>query len=287
MKRIGPHVHTTGGVQVAPVNAKTIGATAFGLFTKNQKRWVANPLEKGTIDEFKKNMESCGYDPGHVLAHNGYLINIGHPEEASRRQSLNALIDELERCDQLGIPNLNIHPGSHLRIISEIECLNAISSCINTALDKTRNVTVVVETTAGQGSNVGYRFEHIAHIIDKVEDKKRIGFCFDTCHIFAAGYDIRSKETYNKTMHDIDTIIGFKYLRGIHLNDSKSAFSSRVDRHHSIGQGLLGMETFSLIMNDDRFEEIPMILETIDDLLWEKEIRLLYSFVPSKKTKKH
>ena len=276
MKRIGPHVSTTGGVQNAPLNAQAIGATAFGLFTKNQRRWVAKPLDSETIDAFRRNAEDAGYLPQHILAHDSYLINIGHPHSEPREQSYTALVDELTRCSQLGLTMLNIHPGSHVNQCSEEECLNLIAEMINRAHLQTEGVSVVLENTAGQGSNVGYRFEHIAYIIDAVHDKSRIGFCLDTCHIFAAGYDLRSRETFDTTMHELERIIGFKYLRGVHLNDCKSTLGSRVDRHHSIGKGELGLEPFRFIMNDQRFEELPLILETIDEHLWPQEISMLY-----------
>lgn len=279
MKRIGPHVHITGGVQNAPLNAKAVGATAFGLFTKNQRRWVAKPISSDIIEKFKLNMESAGYLSKYALVHDSYLINIGHPQKDARQKSYNALVDELSRCNQLGLIYLNIHPGSHLNQISEDQCLDNIAQSINFALDETSGVTVVLENTAGQGSNVGYRFEHIAYIIDKIEDKSRIGFCIDTCHTFAAGYEIRDYENYCKTMEEIDSIIGFQYLKGAHLNDSKTELGSKVDRHQSIGKGELGMETFSFIMNDPRFEEIPLVLETIDETLWPEEILKLYEMV--------
>jgi deoxyribonuclease IV len=281
MKHIGPHVSTGGGVQEAPLNARRIGATAFGLFTKNQRQWVVKPFDAATIDAFKKNLAACGYDPRYVLAHDSYLINIGNPDKAMRQKSLNALIDELTRCDQLGLGTLNIHPGSHLREISEEECCALIAGSINRALDKTAQVTVVLENTAGQGSNIGYRFEHLAAIIDAVDDKSRIGCCVDTCHAFAAGYDIRTAETYTTTMATFDRIVGFRYLRGLHINDAKSAFGSRIDRHHSIGEGTLGWEPFRFIMTDPRFDEIPMILETIDEEKWPEEIRRLSAMAGS------
>lgn len=279
MKRIGPHVHITGGVQNAPLNARSVGATAFGLFTKNQRRWDAKPISSDIIKQFRSNMESEGYIPEHALVHDSYLINIGHPQKEARQKSYNALVDELKRCSQLGLVYLNIHPGSHLNQISEEQCLDNIAQSINRALDETSGVTIVLENTAGQGSNVGYRFEHIASIIDKVNDKSRIGFCIDTCHTYAAGYDIRDFESYCKTMKELDSIIGFQYLRGAHLNDSKTGVGSKVDRHQSIGKGELGFETFSYIMNDPRFEEIPLILETIDETLWPEEIVQLYKMV--------
>jgi deoxyribonuclease-4 len=279
MKRVGPHVHTTGGVFNAPLNAAAVGATAFGLFTKNQRRWDAKPLDNQTIDAFRKNLSDSGFLPKHVLAHNSYLINIGHPDKDLRTRSLNALIDELNRCNLLGLPLLNIHPGSHLNLCTVDECLEIIAASINIALDKTEGVTVVLENTSGQGSNVGFIFEHIAEIIRMVHDKSRIGFCLDTCHTFSAGYDLRTKDAYEKTMNEVDRIIGFRFLRGAHLNDSKAALGSRLDRHHSIGKGDLGTDAFRFIMNDPRFEELPLVLETIDESLWAGEIAMLYEMV--------
>ncbi|MBN1309468.1 MAG: deoxyribonuclease IV [Chitinispirillaceae bacterium] len=275
MKRIGPHVSITGGVQEAPFNARAVGATAFGMFTKNQRQWVVKPYDGATIDAFKKNLAECGYAPHCVLAHDSYLINIGNPDRAMRQKSLTALIDELTRCGQLGLSALNIHPGSHLRAMSEEECCILIAESINRALEKTAGVTVVLENTAGQGSNIGYRFEQLAMIINAVDDKSRVGCCFDTCHAFAAGYDIRTAETYRQTTAAFDRVVGLRYLRGLHINDAKSSFGSRVDRHHSIGEGALGWETFRLFMTDPRFDDLPMILETIDEGRWPAEIRRL------------
>jgi len=275
MKRIGPHVSAAGGVQEAPVNAHAIGASAFGLFTKNQRQWVAKPLETAAIDAFKKNCETYGYLPQHILPHDSYLINIGNPDAAMRKKSCDALIDELTRCGDLGLVTLNIHPGSHLRLISEEACCTLIAESVNHALEKTKGVIVVLENTAGQGSNVGYRFEHLAAIIDAVDDKTRIGCCIDTCHAFAAGYDIRTKELYEQTMNTFDSIVGIKFLRGMHLNDAKVAFGSHVDRHHSIGEGTIGWEPFSFIMADSRIDELPLILETIDEVKWPHEIQRL------------
>lgn len=279
MKRVGAHVSIAGGVQNAPLNANAIGAKAFALFTKNQRQWKAKPYDKKNIDEFFKNMQKCGYAPEHVLPHDGYLINLGNPDNYKRKISLDSFIDELTRCQQLGLLYLNTHPGSHLRQVSEEECLGSIAECIKYAHDKTEDVVVLLETTAGQGSNVGYTFEHLAYIIDKVEDKSRIGICFDTCHTFAAGYDLRTIDSCKKVFSELDKIVGLKYLKGVHLNDAKSEYGSHVDRHHSIGNGNLGLDVFKFLMNDSRFEEMPMILETVDDGIWKKEIKLLYSFV--------
>jgi len=279
MKFVGAHVSTAGGVFNAPLNAEKIGAKAFALFTKNQRQWKAKPLTNEAIKKFKDNLKKVKISPKHVLPHDSYLINLGHPEEEKRRRSIEAFIDEVERCYLLGLKYLNFHPGSHLKKVPEKECLRIIADSINEIHGRTKEIILVLENTAGQGSNVGYRFEHLAEIIDMVEDKSRIGVCLDTCHMFAAGYDIRTEPAYLKTMEEFDSIIGFKYLRGMHLNDAKSSFGSRVDRHQSIGKGNIGLEAFRLIMNDERLDDIPLILETPDPSIWADEIKLLYSLV--------
>lgn len=279
MKLVGAHVSASGGVENAPLNAHKIGAKAFALFTKNQRQWKGKPLTEESIQKFRENCDQYGYKPEHILPHDSYLINLGHPETEKLQKSRDAFIDEMKRCEQLGLVLLNFHPGSHLRKISEEQCLDQIAESINMALDQTKGVTAVIENTAGQGSNLGYKFEHLAHIIDKVEDKTRVGVCLDTCHSFTSGYDLRDKESCDKTFSEFERIVGFKYLRGMHLNDSKPELGSRVDRHHSIGEGNIGLECFRYIMNDSRFEEIPMVLETIDDSIWDQEIKLLYNMV--------
>jgi len=279
MKYIGAHVSASGGVFNAPLNAMKIGAKAFAFFTKNQRQWVAKPLDKDTISKFKANLELSGILPRHVLPHDSYLINLGHPEVEKREKSLDAFIDELERCDQLGLDKLNFHPGSHLKKISEEQCLELISNSMNEALRKTKNVKLVIENTAGQGSNLGYKLEHLRYLIENSIDKDRVGVCIDTCHFFTSGYDIRDEKSYEESMKNFDTIVGFKYLAGMHLNDSKPELGSRVDRHDSIGVGKIGLEAFRLIMNDERIDDIPMILETVDESIWKQEIELLYSLV--------
>lgn len=279
MKFVGAHVSTAGGVFNAPLNAKEIGARAFALFTKNQRQWKAKPLTEEAVEKFKKNLKRVGIKPEHVLPHDSYLINLGSPEPEKRKKSLEAFIDEIERCYQLGLKYLNFHPGSHLRKVSEKECLEIVADSINEAISRTKDVVLVIENTAGQGSNVGYRFEHIARIVELVEDKSRIGVCLDTCHLFAAGYDIRTREAYERTMEEFDQVVGFKYLKGMHLNDAKSQLGSRVDRHHSIGKGNIGLDAFRFIMNDPRLDGIPLILETIDPSIWKEEIELLYSLI--------
>lgn len=276
MKYIGAHVSAAGGVENAPLNAAAIGATAFALFTKNQRQWVAKPLTAASIDAFRANCAAHGFAPHQVLPHDSYLINLGHPDAAALEKSRTAFIDEMQRCEQLGLCYLNFHPGSHLDQIPVDACLARIAESINLALDATSGVTAVIENTAGQGTNLGHRFEHLAAIIDGVADKSRVGVCLDTCHTFAAGYDLRTSAACAATFAEFERIVGFGYLRGVHLNDAKSGFDSRVDRHQSLGRGNIGIEPFRFIMNDARFDGVPMVLETIDPDLWPDEIRLLH-----------
>ena len=275
MKFIGAHVSIAGGVFNAPLNAHALGATAFGLFTKNQRQWKSASYTPAAIRSFGEILKEKGYTSGQVLAHAGYLINLGNTDPDAYAKSCNALIDELDRCSRLGLHLLNIHPGSHLNKCSEEEGMRRIAGAINRAHKATDGVTVVLENTAGQGSNLGHTFEQLAFMIGLVADKSRIGFCFDTCHAFAAGYDLRSPRTYEAVMRSLGKIIGFNYLRGAHLNDAMADLGSHRDRHQSIGKGMLGLEAFKLLMRDDRFDEIPLVLETIDESLWPVEIALL------------
>jgi len=279
MKRIGAHVSASGGVENAPLNAQVIGAKAFALFTKNQRQWQAAPLTDESISAFKHNCRETGFKPEHILPHDSYLINLGHPETQGVQKSRASFVVEMQRCEQLGLTLLNFHPGSGLGVKSEEETLHTIAESINIALDKTLSVTAVIENTSGQGNHVGYKFEHLAFIIDKIENKSRVGVCLDTCHTFTAGYDLRTSEACDNTFKEFDRIVGFKYLRGIHFNDSKPDLGSRVDRHAPIGKGLLGLEVFRYIVNDARFEEIPLILETPESDLWADEIKMLYGLI--------
>ncbi len=294
MKYVGAHVSASGGVENAPLNAMAIGAKAFALFTKNQRQWVAKPLTQESIDAFKANLEKSGILPKHVLPHDSYLINLGHPETDKLEKSRTAFIDELERCAQLGLDKLNFHPGSHLVKIpkrdphyeeklmeAELHCLDVIAESMNLAIEATAgsNVKLVIENTAGQGSNLGYKFEHLSYLIDKVEDKSRVGVCLDTCHTFTAGYDLRTREAYDETMDAFERIVGFKYLMGMHINDSKPPLGSRVDRHQSLGLGEIGWDAFRFIMNDPRMDDIPLVLETINEEIWPEEIKALYALV--------
>ncbi len=294
MKYVGAHVSASGGVENAPLNAMKIGAKAFALFTKNQRQWVAKPLTQESIDAFKTNLEKSGILPKHVLPHDSYLINLGHPEADKLEKSRTAFIDELERCAQLGLDKLNFHPGSHLVKIpkrdphyeeklmeAELHCLDVIAESMNLAIAATAgsDVKLVIENTAGQGSNLGYKFEHLSYLIDRVDDKSRVGVCLDTCHTFTAGYDLRTREAYDETMNAFERIVGFKYLMGMHINDSKPPLGSRVDRHQSLGLGEIGWDAFRFIMNDPRMDDIPLVLETINEEIWPEEIKALYALV--------
>lgn len=278
MKYIGAHVSAAGGVENAPVNASEIGAKAFALFTKNQRQWKSSPLTKDNIRLFRDNCEKHGYQPFQILPHDSYLINLGHPEQEGLEKSREAFLDEMQRCEQLGLDRLNFHPGGSLKKISDEECLLRIAESVNITLDKTRGVIAVIENTAGQGSNLGFKFEQIRFIIDHVEDKSRVGVCIDTCHSFAAGYDLSTQTAFKATFQHFDEVIGFQYLKGMHINDSKKGLGSRVDRHDSLGKGTLGIEVFKWLINDPRFDNMPLILETPDETIWKEEIKLLYSF---------
>jgi len=279
MKYVGAHVSASGGVENAPVNAHEIGAKAFALFTKNQRQWFSNPLTENSIRLFGENCKKFGFDAAHILPHDSYLINLGNPGKGPLEQSRKSFFDEMKRCELLGLKLLNFHPGAHLKLATEEESIALIAESINMVLVKTKGVTAVIENTAGQGSAIGYKFEHLKQIIDLVDDKSRVGVCLDTCHTFTSGYDISTEKGYNETFTAFDKIVGMGYLRGIHLNDSKKALGSRVDRHESLGTGLIGEACFKRIMNDNRFDNMPIILETPDDTLWAKEITWLYSLV--------
>lgn len=278
MKYIGAHVSAAGGVENAPINANKIGANAFALFTKNQRQWVAKPLTKESINAFKSNCEKYGFEPKQILPHDSYLINLGHHEIESLDKSRVAFLDEMQRCEQLGLDRLNFHPGSHLKKVDEETCLKTIAESINLVNDKTKDVIAVIENTAGQGTNLGYTFEQIAYIIDNVEDKNRVGVCIDTCHAYSAGYDLKTDAGFEQVWQHFHEIIGFEYIKGMHINDTKKEFGSRVDRHELLGDGFMGIEPFKRIMRDERFDDIPLILETPNELGWAKEIELLRSF---------
>ena len=275
MKYIGAHVSASGGVEFAPINAHEIGANAFALFTKNQRQWVSKPLTEESIQLFKENCEKYNFQADYILPHDSYLINLGHPEEEGLAKSRAAFLDEMQRCEQLGLKLLNFHPGSSLNKIAIEDCLALIAESINITLEKTKGVTAVIENTAGQGINLGSVFWQLKYIIDRVEDKSRVGICLDTCHTYTAGYDIVND--YDKVFDEFEKEVGFKYLRGMHLNDSKKELGSHVDRHDNIGKGLIGSTFFEKLMKDSRFDNMPLILETPDESKWAEEISWLRS----------
>jgi deoxyribonuclease-4 len=278
MKYFGAHVSASGGVENAPRNAHEIGATAFALFTKNQRQWAAPPLSQAQIEAFKEACEKYGYSAEQILPHDSYLINLGHPEEEGLQKSRDSFFHEMSRCEALGLDRLNFHPGSHLKKITEEESLDRIAESINMALERTEGVIAVIENTAGQGSNLGYDFAHLRYIIDRVEDKSRVGVCIDTCHAFAAGYDLSTEESCEKVFAEFEQIVGFKYLKGMHLNDAMKPLGSRVDRHSPMGDGVLGIDVFRYVARDKRFDGIPLILETPDESRWAEEIARLKAF---------
>ncbi|MBR2626537.1 MAG: deoxyribonuclease IV [Lentisphaeria bacterium] len=277
MKFIGPHVSIAGGVENAPLNAAKLGATGFAMFTKNQRQWSAPPISEASAAAFKENCRKCGYAPEAILPHDSYLINLGQPDPVKRAAAQRAFIDELERCRTLGLTMLNFHPGSHLKMVSEVEGCKLIAESVKIALNEVPDVCAVFENTAGQGSNLGYSFEQLADMLEKVDMPERTGVCIDTCHAFAAGYDLSSPETFDACFAEFDRLIGLKFLRGMHLNDSKGVLAGHLDRHASLGAGTLGMGVFLKIAADRRFDGIPLILETPDESLWATEIKTLLS----------
>lgn len=279
MKYIGAHVSASAGVSNTPINAHEIGAKSFALFTRNPSRWVSKPIPEKEILAFGVNCEKYGYTPDLILPHDSFLINLGSPEQEALEKSREAFADELLRCEQLGLTMLNFHPGSHLGKISVDDCLKRIAESLNIAIEKFPTVKMVIENTAGQGTNLGFTFDQIRTIIDNVDKKQNVGVCIDTCHTFAAGYDLSTEDGYNQAWNQFGDIIGFSYLSGMHINDTKKGLASKVDRHESIGKGMLGMNFFKMMMNDPRLDSIPLILETPDPTIWADEIKLLYSLV--------
>lgn len=277
-KSFGAHVSAAGGVENAPRNATELGADCFALFLKNQRRWEGPPLEEGAAERFREACRECGFGPDRILPHDGYLINMGSPDPRIREMSREAFLDEMRRCEHLGLTMLNFHPGSHRGLLSDEACLDLVAEGVNRALDATRGVTAVVENTAGQGGSVGRSFEQIAHILSRIKDPGRAGVCLDTCHLFAAGYDIASPEGYEASMGAFDATVGLERLRAMHLNDAKGVLGGRLDRHQCLGDGSLGWETFRRIVRDSRLDGIPLILETPEPERWAQEIRTLRSF---------
>ncbi|MGE4563450.1 MAG: deoxyribonuclease IV [Victivallaceae bacterium] len=278
MKYIGAHVSIAGGVENAPLNAAAIGATAFAMFTKNQRQWSAPPLEASSATAFKENCQIHHFPPELILPHDSYLINLGQADPEKLKLSRESFVGEMKRVAGLGLCKLNFHPGSHLGLMSEKECLDLIAAGVRQAVDEVPGVMAVIENTAGQGTNLGYAFEQLGYLVKTIDRPGRVGVCFDTCHAYAAGYDLATPEGYDWTMKQFAAHVGFNLLAGMHLNDSKSKLNGRLDRHHSIGQGELGEATFQRLMADPRLDDIPLVLETIDETLWPAEIARLKSY---------
>lgn len=275
MPFIGCHVSIGGGIENAPKRGKELGCDAMQIFTANQMQWKARPITDESRDKYLKAMKENGIKM--TVSHDSYLINLGSPDKTKLEKSRNAFLQEIDRCDKLGISLLVFHPGSHMGKGEEY-CLNIIAESIDYMIENRPDskVTFVLEITAGQGSNVGYRFEHLQKIIGVSAYPERFGVCFDTCHAYAAGYDIVSFVGYNETFKKFDEIIGLDRLKVFHLNDSKKELGSRIDRHCNLGDGFLGWETFYRIINDERFRDLPMILETPGgDENYAKEIAIL------------
>ena len=279
MKYIGAHVSISGGVDKAPGRAKEIGAKALGIFTKNQRQWKAPPLTDETASAFSETLKAAGIEPEHVVVHDSYLINIGNPDDEKRNQAIAALLDECRRVEKLGLTLLNFHPGSGLGKIDEDETVTLIAEGMKRVLAETEKAVLVIEGTAGQGAHVGYTFEQLAQLLERSGGGDRAGICLDTCHLFGAGYDLRSSEAYEKTIEEFHAIVGLQHLKAMHLNDSKIELGSRKDRHEKIGEGLLGLDTFGHIMADKRLDERPFILETPDPDSWKSEIETLYGMM--------
>ncbi|KAJ7041896.1 xylose isomerase-like protein [Mycena alexandri] len=278
--KVGAHVSAAGGLENAIINAAAIGANSFALFVKSQRKWTSPPLTESTISSFKAALIEHGYEPRHILPHGSYLINLGNPDAEKRQKSYDCFLDDLKRCESLGLLLYNFHPGSSVGQATSNESISFIAGCINEAHKATESVVTVLENMAGAGNIIGGDFNHLAKIISEVDDKTRIGVCLDTCHMFAAGYDLRTKEGWEKIVTDFDTIVGLSYLRGMHLNDSKTEHNSKKDRHENIGIGHIGIQGFHHILNDPRFQDIPLILETPSfekPEVWATEINALNS----------
>lgn len=279
MKLIGAHVSIAGGVENAPCNAAVLQADTFAMFTKNQRQWNAPAYKESSVAAFKENCQKYGFSAGNILAHDSYLINLGQPDPVKRGSAVEAFKNELERCRQLGIKLLNFHPGSSLKQVSDEEDIKLIADSVRQAVDEVPDVTAVFENTAGQGSNMGWNFDQLAAMIEQTGVPERCGVCLDTCHAFAAGFDLSSDEGYENFWKEFDRKIGLKFLRGMHLNDAKGVCGGRLDRHDSIGKGNIGIETFRKLIRDKRTDGIPLILETPDESIWSEEIAMLKSFV--------
>lgn len=261
-KFVGAHMSVSGGLQLAVSRAAAMGATSFGLFLRSQRQWAAKPLTQEAANLFRDACHQHNFAPHQILPHGSYLLNCGSPDATVLEKSRATLVDELKRCEMLGLVYYNFHPGSTCGVISREACMDLIAESINQAHKETTYVISVIENMCNQGNTIGGDFHELRGIIDRVKDKSRIGVCLDTCHAFAAGYDLATQEGFEKMMSDFESIIGLSYLKAVHLNDSKGKVGSHLDRHENIGRGNIGLDGFRRIMNDPRLDHLPMILET-------------------------
>ncbi len=283
MKYIGAHVASLPLVSDAPEEARRLGATAFAFNLIDPQKWNYPPYEESDVELFRKLCADYGFTSAQILPHSAFTVNLCSPEARKLSLSRRTFVDEMKRCSQLGLGMLNFHPGAHLNKIEEDESLRLVAESINYALERTEGVTAVIENTAGQGSNIGFSFRQLARIIEGVNDKSRVGVCIDSCHASAAGYELSSADSYDATWGEFSSTIGFEFLRGMHINDAMRATGSRIDRHASIGKGTIGIDFFRRLMQDPRFDGIPMILETPDPTLWPEEIHLLQRMAQQEK----
>ena len=272
MKVIGAHVSIAGGVENAPVNASAIGATAFAMFTKNQRQWKASPLADANRTAFAANLKNAGIAPEHVLPHDGYLINLAQPDDEKRRSAVDAFTDEMRRCHELGLKLLNFHPGSTRGEVDDATGMEFVAAGVRSALEAVPEVVAVFENTAGQGSCLGSSFAQLAKMLELVGLPERVGVCLDSCHAFAAGYALDEETGRAEFLAEFGETVGFDKLRGMHLNDAQGVRGGHLDRHAPLGDGALGWECFADLMADARLDDIPLVLETPDDTRWAAEI---------------
>ncbi|KAI9282932.1 xylose isomerase-like protein [Umbelopsis sp. AD052] len=283
-KWIGAHVSTAGGIDKAVLNARIIGANAFQIFVRSQRRWECPPTPSDVQERFIHECQKHGYSSDHILVHGSYLVNLANPDSEKRAKSYTGFLDEIQRTHALGLKLYNFHPGSTTGNCSVEEGCTSIARSINKVHNEVPEVVCVLEIMAGGGKAIGGDYAHLKSIIDQVKDKTRVGVCLDTCHMFAAGYDIRTPYAWNLAIKEFDTTIGLKYLRGMHLNDSKTDIGSHRDRHENLGKGFIGLDAFKSIIRDPRTNGIPMVLETPvpkdddDKEVYTGEIAALYNF---------
>ncbi|KAM9992742.1 hypothetical protein ACTFIY_010180 [Dictyostelium cf. discoideum] len=279
--KIGGHVSIKNGYPTLIQSVVAQGFKAVAFFTNPPRTWKHHTVKLDDSIKFKQSCKSLNFDVNCILPHGSYFLNLGSPNKENLQKSRDLMIHEMKNCEILGVKHFNFHPGSHLNEISESESIKKVAESLDYILERTKDVVAVIECTAGQGTNLGYTFEHLRDMIALVKDKTRVGVCLDTCHMFAAGYNISTKSNCDVIFQEFDKVVGFKYLKGVHLNDSKSTCGSKLDRHENIGKGHIGTPCFKYLVNDKRFQNIPMILETVGP--YDQEVKLLYSFIEDDK----